>query len=258
LNPLGHWRWDRQQNTLRWIPRTAPLSAEERSTCQTLTAGHVVMWPGALARRPGEVIFPRPYAPGHAPGFEKLIPGYCLDNWSLSADAPAVIDAATGAVLLRANAAADVSPKAFSVRTWAAQGKYMEGALLAFNPALQPLVGHWQQTGEQDCAPGSPGKTIGPLADFELTPDGQFSWRRERFERRYDAWGRYRHDFKSGAVEFHIEGGNETRGLESVSGQASITGEGRMEMVSLVFKPDSTAPAAGVSEALNCRWTLTR
>jgi hypothetical protein len=191
LNQTGHWRWDQRQKALRWIPRTAPLSAEESATCQILGASHVVMWPGALARQPGGLVFPRPYAPGHAPGFEKPVPAFCLNAWSLSAEAPAVIDAATGAVKLRADAAAADSPQAFTVQAhfsgpgnWPANGKPIEGRVLAFNPDLQPLVGHWHQTGEQDCAQGSAGKTTGPLADFELTPDGKFSWRRQRFERR--------------------------------------------------------------------------
>jgi hypothetical protein len=59
-------------------------------------------------------------------------------------------------------------------------------------------------------------------------------------------------------VEFHVEGGNETRGLQMLSGQAQITGEGQLKMSLLVFKPDSTPSSPGSPEAPECHWTFAR
>ena len=144
--------------------------------------------------------------------------------------------------------------------------KPIEGAMLAFNPLQQPLVGNWRQSGEVGCMPGLAGQTTGPLSQFEMTPDGHFRWRRQNFELRYDAWGRYSHDVRTGAVEFQIEGGNETRGLKSMAGRAQVTDDGHLEMSSLVFAPgsspdsnsDSNPSSPEPAAAPNCRWTFVR
>lgn len=210
LVPEGHWRWNRGERALRWVPRTAPWPAPEVQACASWAGRRVVFWAGALERQPGDLLAPAPWTPGHAPGFQSRVPQHCATGWRLSAGAPAKIDRDTGVVVLDADALKAGSPQAFSVFADVA-GQRIEGKVLAFDRAQQPLVGSWRQLQQSGCASQLKGMT-----HLELSADGRFQWREVPFEFRYDGWGRYLQAAPGAPVTFDVEGGNATEGLKQV------------------------------------------